>query len=344
MYPVIRNLAKTLLLFLLYLSWSGCASSPDNMELFEEASVDDADLIAEYIELPEEEEYEKPETGNIYTSSDGEVYVKSRAPIYLRLGITAEGEETDLALRDELSKKMTNSLEPFYFEGHGRHSLFHPPAGRRYIHKERDSHLFNIFVDGKGPVIKYSTSKVPKVTRKGRTILGKPGQVSLKYYDKDAGVFGRYVSLDGERYRPYDGPISLMEEGDYLLRYYGIDNVNNRSKEYERRFSLDFTPPESSYAIGNSYRTGEDEIVLSPKSRITLFSEDPKAGVKRIYYKFGARTRKYTKGVPIRLSKFSDGAKRLAFYAEDRVGNIEEERELSFYLDSKAPIVSFSID
>jgi hypothetical protein len=314
------------------------------MDLIEDAPVDDSDLITEYIELPEEEEYEKPETGNIYTSSDGEIYVKSRAPIYLRLGVSAEEEETDLTLRDELSKKMTDTLEPFYFEGHGRHSLFHPPAGRRHIHKERDSHLFYVFVDGKGPVIKYSTSQVPKVTGKGSTILGKPAQVSLKYYDKDAGLFGRYVSLDGESYRPYDGPISLTEERDYLLKYYAIDNVNNRSKEYERRFSLDFTPPESSYAIANIYRAGEDEILLSPKSRITLFSQDLKAGVKSIYYRFGTRTRKYTKDVPIRLSRFSDGPKTLVFYAEDRVGNIEEESELSFYLDSKPPAINFSID
>jgi len=339
MYPVTRNLAQTLLLFLLYLSWTGCATSPDNMELIEEPP-----LITDYTDLPEEEEYEEPGTGNIYTSSSGEVYVKSRAPIYLRLGITADGEETDLTLRDELSKKMTDSLEPFYFEGHGRHSLFHPPAGRRYIHKERDSHLFYVFVDGKGPVIKYSTSQVPKVTGKGSTVLGEPTQVSLKFYDKDAGLFGRYVSLGGERFRPYDGPISLTEEGDYLLKYYGIDNVNNSSKEYERTFSLDFTPPESGYAMSNIYRSEEDEIILSPKSRITLFSEDPKAGVKRIYYKFGTRTRKYIKGVPIKLSRFSDGPKTLAFYAEDRVGNIEEERELSFYLDSKTPVVNFSID
>ena len=272
------------------------------------------------------------------------MYVKSRAPVYLRLGIAAEKEQRDLALRSELSKKMTDNLEPFYFEGHGRHSLVHPPAGKTFIHKERGSHLFHVFVDGKGPVIKYSTSKVPKVSIKGSTILGKPAEVTLNYYDKDAGIFGRYVSLNDEGYRPYDGPIRLTEEGDYILKYYAIDNVNNRSKEYKRTFSLDLTPPESSYAIANIYRTEDDEILLSPKSRITLFSEDLKAGVKHTYYKFGTRTNSYKKGVPIRLSKFSDGPKRLVFFAEDRVGNVEGGKELSFYLDSKAPIVSFSID
>ncbi|MDT8318552.1 MAG: hypothetical protein RQ824_11280 [bacterium] len=360
MYPVIKNLPQALLFFFLCLFWTGCASSPDNMELFEEPplitdyeepqSVKDYEEsqpamdYTEFIDLIGEDKSDEPQTGNIYTSPSGEVYVKSRAPVYLRLGVAGGEEKRDLTLRDELSKKMTDTLKPFYFEGHGRHSLLHPPAGRTYIHKDRDSHIFRVFVDGKGPVIKYSTSSVPKVTIKGSTVLGKPAQVSLKYYDKDAGVFGRYVSLNGERYRVYDGPVSLTEERDYLLKYYAIDNVNNRSKEYERTFSLDFTPPESSYAIANIYRSEEAEIILSPRSRITLFSEDLKAGLKRIYYKFGARLNTYKQGVPIRLSKFSDGPKRLVFFAEDRVGNIEDGRELSFYLDSKAPVVSFSID
>lgn len=351
MYPAIRNLAQAFLIFFLCLLWAGCASSPDNAEFFEEPPlIEDyeepqpAEDYTEYIDLLEGEESEKPQTGNIYTAADGEIYVKSRAPVYLRLGIAGGKEESDLTLRSELSKKMTDSLEPFYFEGHGRHSLIHPPAGRKHIHKKRASHLFHVFVDGKGPVIKYSTSKVPKVSGKGSTILGKPAEVSLRFYDKDAGLFGRYVSLNGEGYKSYDGPISLTEERDYILKYYAIDNVNNRSKEYKRTFSLDLTPPESSYAIANIYRTEEDEILLSPKSRISLFSKDLKAGVKRTYYKFGTRTNNYKKGVPIRLSRFSDGPKRLVFFAEDRVGNIEEGKELSFYLDSKAPVVSFSID
>ena len=359
MNSVRKSLPGAFLLFFICLVWTGCATSPDNAELFEEApliidyedataaeTLDEPPLeVAELAELIEEDEEDVvPQTGNIYTAPDGEVYVKSRAPVYLRLGIAGQGEGKDLTLRSELNRKMTDELEPFYFEGHGRHSLVHPPAGRKFIHKERGSHLFRVFVDGKAPVIKYSTSSVPKVSRQGKTILGRPAEVTLRFYDKDAGLFGRYVSLDGGLYRSYDGPISLTEERDYHLKYYAIDNVNNRSKEYERTFTLDLTPPESSYAIANSYRTGEDEILLSPRSRISLFSEDLKAGVKRIYYRFGNKVSSYSKGAPIRLSRFSNGQKRLVYHAEDRVGNVEGERELSFYLDSEPPVVTFSID
>ncbi len=343
-----KNLPQVFFLFFLGLAWTGCVPPPVKeepmipvVEVVEAPPVVEAQIVEEKVLRYGDEK----QPADIYTSPKGRIYVKSKTPIYLSIATSISGDDgREAALRNEASKNGKSRPKPFYFEGHGKHSLVHPPADRHKAHKQGGPNLFYVFVDGKAPVIKYSTSPVPKVKRKGVTILGKPADVKLNFYDKNAGLFSKYVSLDGESYRTYEGPISLTREEDYILKYYALDNVGNRSKEYQKAFSLDFTPPESSYEIVNIYRTPEDEVVLSPRSVISLSSKDNRAGVKGVYYKFGKKVRRFTRGVPIRLTKFSDGPKKLTFFAKDRVGNVEEMKEIPFYLDRKAPNLRFSVD
>ncbi len=129
---------------------------------------------------------------------------------------------------------------------------------------------------------------------------------------------------------------------DYKLVFYALDNVGNKSKERNRLYSLDFTPPTTIYAIVGGHITIEGEDIVSPKSKISLKSRDEKAGVKVIRYRFKGNKGVYAKKL-LTMSGLEDGVHSLVYAAEDRVENAEANNTFTFYLDSIPPDIMYNL-
>lgn len=276
----------------------------------------------------------------VYINQEGKIYVKSNLPLFLRLTSSTDENAQSFLLRSEASPKSGDAL-PFMFEGHGRHSIRHM-ADHRIPQKRQEDHLFYVFDDGKPPRVKISVSKAPWVTNGSTNIYGKPVTIVLTAIDEDSGAFGSFVAINSDPFTGYQQPIQLIQEQDYALKYYALDNVGNQSQERTRLYALDFTPPSSAHQVQGSFITINNELILSPKSKVTLESHDTKAGVKEIRYRF-----KGSKGVydakPLTMDGLKDGVHTLIYAAEDRVENTESNRTISFYLDSIPPTVTYTL-
>ena len=273
----------------------------------------------------------------MYLSPDGKIYIKSKTPLYIRLSTSADETAPGYIMRNQDSLDPNKKPSPFFTEGHGQHSVVHPPDHKN-IQDRKGSHLFYLHEDGRVPRTTISVSKVPWVLNGKVYIYGKPIKVSIKFTDKDSGVFAGYTALNSDTFAEYGQALSLTEEKDYTLKYFAFDNVGNKTREFVRLISLDFTAPESSFKVlGKQIKIG-DEIVVGPTARITLSSRDLKAGVKQIRYRFkGARG--IYKNKPLTMKGLKDGPHELVFAAEDRVTNLEGNQTFTFYLDSVPPVV-----
>lgn len=277
----------------------------------------------------------------VYVSEDGEIYVKSGQDIYLRLAISPDDTAQSYILKSEATEKGSKA-EPFHFEGHGTHTIRHM-ADHRIPQKRKENHLFYVHDDGKPPRIKVSVTKAPWVYNGNVNIYGKPVTITLNTKDADSGIFGTYASLNSKVFSEYQQPIQLTQEMEYTLKFYAMDNVGNESKQRMRLYALDFTPPTTTHKIIGGFVNVAGEDVVSPKSKISLDSRDARAGVKDIRYRFKDKRAVYKKGSLLTMNGLKDGTHSLVYAANDRVGNAEDNKTFTFYLDSIPPVVSYSL-
>jgi len=278
---------------------------------------------------------------NIYVNPEGKIFIKSKTPLYLRLSTSPDPWAPAYTLRNQDSLDVMDRPKPFYTEGHGQHSIVHPPDHQN-IQERKGPNLFYLHDDGRVPRIRLSVSKAPWVMNGKVNIYGKPVKITLKISDKDSGVFGGYTALNSDSFTEYSKPLSLVDEMDFKLLFYAYDNVGNKTKEFQRLYSLDFTPPITVFKVlGKQFIIG-DEIVVGPMARIALKSRDLKAGVKQIRYRFKGKRGIY-KNKPLDMKGLKDGPHNLVFAAEDRVLNMEANQTFTFYLDSIPPEVMYDI-
>ncbi|MGD2033650.1 MAG: hypothetical protein PVF73_01235, partial [Bacteroidales bacterium] len=143
-----------------------------------------------------------------------------------------------------------------------------------------------------------------------------------------------YFSVDGGPYKPYEGPISIDQEKEYLLKYYSVDHVGNVESVHERTIVLDKTAPVSKVEIDKD----RYENIISGRSKITLSSNDKVSGTKSIFYAIDDGSEKEYK-TPILAAYLSQDEHKIAFYAVDEVGNKEEIQTFIFYVDKTPPTI-----
>ncbi|MDH5560429.1 MAG: hypothetical protein OEY59_06190 [Deltaproteobacteria bacterium] len=273
---------------------------------------------------------------SIYYDKKGRVFIAQKEKLYLFFSTTDEPGAEKHQLRNKISYPASKPISSFQFEGHGEHSIVHP-ADHKNLQKTEDENIFPIFSDAIPPYTIIKATKAPSVTNGKRKIFGKPVKLSLKFRDKGAGVHSGYVDFDGAGYMVNTSPLSLEQEKDYTVKYYALDNVNNKSREFTRLYALDLTPPSTTPEI----KGPQVDNIVSRKSLIILNSKDLKAGVDLVRYRIGGRRHVYSK--PISLSDLKDGNHEVVYAAVDRVQNAEKNQTFKFYMDAIPPKVKSSI-
>ena len=289
--------------------------------------------IASAVPVVQATHHESKTPGTVYVNSDGRIYVKSGQPIYLRLAVSPDEDANSYLLRNDASRNVGKPAAPLYFEGHGLHTLVHP-EDHKNVQKRKGAHLFRVYDDGLPPKTKIDITKAPRATVGKTVVFGKQVTLTLVFTDRDSGLFASYFSIDNFGFDEYMTPLQFSMEKDYVLKFYALDNVGNRTEVKTRHYALDFTPPKTSHEVKGPHIGN----ILSPKATIHLSSFDAKAGVKTIQYRFKGVNGVY-KHAPLKMSGLEDGQQELKYSAVDRVDNREESFEYSFYLDKIPPMV-----
>ena len=127
-----------------------------------------------------------------------------------------------------------------------------------------------------------------------------------------------------------------LEDGEHTVKYYSIDNVENKEEINTFDFYLDKIPPETEVMItGDRHKASSNVNYVSRRTLITLTSDDNKSGVDAVYYRVNG-SRKSIYGDNIILPTMA-GLDTISYYAEDRVGNASKEEHLFVHMDNDAP-------
>ncbi|HEY8401225.1 MAG TPA: chitobiase/beta-hexosaminidase C-terminal domain-containing protein [Cytophagaceae bacterium] len=280
------------------------------------------------------------------TPSDGQVFVKNNKKF-------ASGKlKINLSASDDMS-----GVENIYYSING--SEFTIYNGPITADKEQEYNIKYYAVDNVGNVekIKSETYIVdlssPTSTHhvKGDiidNIVSERARIELSSEDQLTGVGKIYYSIDGGTEKLYSSPILLhtLSEGEHTIKYYGVDNLNNKENIKEYTFYLDKTGPIVAEEILGDRFIANGKEFSSGRTKIKLTAVDNKAGIKAVYYSInGGEFQLYTE--PFYVPNKS-GALIIRSYAVDNVMNKSinseqtESRINASYIDLTGPELEYT--
>ncbi len=260
-------------------------------------------------------------TDTFHTDSIGHLFVNPKMPIHIYLSTSPDGKD---AVR---LKSQQPEGEPLYWNGHGPQYLTHLNLylGRKI--------RFDLFADGLPPKTSPNFD-VKQGYQKGNTIyVSGTATIELTSTDTHSGVDKLMYSVNGKEFAQYVQPIVFDSEGQYILKFYAIDNVGNKEDEGQRTILVDTTPPVTDL----NYIGPEHNNVVASATKFELTAADLN-GVKGTYYSIDDGMQKQYKA-PIALSNLSEGDHSIIWYSVDMVGNTEENEQLNFFMDKTPPMV-----
>lgn len=152
--------------------------------------------------------------------------------------------------------------------------------------------------------------------------------------------------LKSETTAKYADPFYLDTEGvNYVRTRDAVDPVTMKAvPNVEVMFEIyaDGTPPISKLAYGNVNKYGGgDAVYYKSGLTVSLSTEDGLCGVRKLNYSLNDSEYKEYDSVFV----FDDaGSYVLSFFAEDRVGNVEDKQTISFVIDNQAPITKLNVN
>ncbi len=202
---------------------------------------------------------------------------------------------------------------------------------------------FGILVDAAPPKTELAATVAHRAEAGGVTYFGPGLKISLSSADDPTGIVSglwkTLYSLEGSDFATYTAPLnSFTREGAYTLRYYALDNVGNAETTHEFEFTVDTSPPQTQLALEGPHFAS----TVAPVTHVALTATDNLSGVAQIQYRIDNGNLLAYRD-PFAIGPLSVGPHKMTYFAEDAVGNREEEHNWPFLVASAVSAATFEV-
>lgn len=149
------------------------------------------------------------------------------------------------------------------------------------------------------------------------------------------------VSVDDGEFAPYAGKINFQREGPHKIRFRASDPVLNWSPIQAFSLYVDLTPPKSTPNWIGKTHTRENNLYVSPATKLNISSQDALSGIAHLRWK-----KKSNKVAQLKNNSHfqREGKYSLTVAAVDNVGNQEEWFNVNFEVDGTPPVSQVSLE
>jgi len=276
-----------------------------------------------------------------YEDSTGLLYWNKEVPVYIHL--SAKPDEKGNLLKSKTQAQYTN---PFYFDSEGINYI----RTRYAVDKEtkkivypKTEILFKVYADGKTPVTKALFEGANKIIVNNKTYYGKGLKIILNSKDAGSGVDNIYYSINSKPFQIYEHEIIPDINNDSCeLKFYATDKVGNVENIQKNiiKFYIDEEAPQTFHNVTG---INLEKNIIALNTKIYLDASDTKSGVKTTFYKFDDGPFVPYNGNVLALNQLSEDRHVLTYYSIDKVGNKENPKTFSFFLDKSAPILTSDV-
>lgn len=155
--------------------------------------------------------------------------------------------------------------------------------------------------------------------------------ITLAASDQLSGVSGIYAQVDNGQLLYYQGPITVLGQGQHFIDFYAFDNAGNwesRQRKYFYLDSPDTQPPTTEIS-------GLSSSWVNTNQTISLSATDTISGVDRTYLSTDGAYPTLEYAGPETLS--TEGTTTVKFYSVDRNGNVEPVQTQYARIDKTPP-------
>lgn len=176
-------------------------------------------------------------------------------------------------------------------------------------------------------------------------ILSSQTKIVLSSEDNSSGVKKTYYKFDNNSsFSIYVGKINIqsLSNGNHIISYYSVDNVENKEELKKYEFYYDKEAPKPSITIrGAIHKEGSTEFV-SAQSLITFSATDDKSQVKNIKYSINTNNNYTTYENPFPIS-LQTGPFSITYYSEDKLGNKSKNKIKKYQMDLVPPVTKYKM-
>lgn len=270
---------------------------------------------------------QEPDKKAFYIDSTGKLYVSPSQPVHIFMGTEPDG--SNAVLMRDINKSSTSLT----WNGTGPQLMTHLD-----LYKGRKIRL-ELFADGLPPQSAISPKNQNVLELKEAVVIRGGSIIELSATDENAGVDRIYYSLNGTEYTPYAEPINLTDDGEYELKVYSTDNLGNAEPVVFRKFIVDATPPQTEI----SFKGDKYEDIFSGRALLILTASD-RFGVESTKVMVDSSGKWTDYKQPIQTAALAEGHHTLSWYSTDRAGNIEPQKNYTFFVDKTPPVVVEEIE
>ncbi len=171
-------------------------------------------------------------------------------------------------------------------------------------------------------------------------ILSRQSVILLSSGDQLSGVREIRYRFDNETTtRKYDPEVGVtvkdLLDGEHVLHYFAIDQVENVEIAREYKFELDRTAPEVEATLIGDVALVNDQQYVSPRTRVQLDASDLRAQPQVIEYRINELP--YSEYVTPFIPRVAPGPVQVIFKSRDRLGNESEPKTLEVVMDALPP-------
>jgi hypothetical protein len=279
-----------------------------------------------------------PKTYHNIVGISSEQVISTASTIYLTASDSIGGvARTFYKMDKEKFKVYAGANIPFQQLSDGEHTLTYYSVDN-VGHKEKEKSV-KFYYDKTAPIMsadvlgdKFIVGE--RVYFSGRTKL------KLTAIDNKSGIKEVLYSINNESFQPYADPFYLPNRsGLHNVRYYAIDNTNNRANDNFAQsmgvIYVDLTGPTLTHTFSGPTFIKADTVLVSKQTKVTLVATDPESGVKKIAYSFDSvRSETPYLNKPIDVTR--PGLHTLNIYGYDNVNN-KNMKSVIFFSDAHGP-------
>jgi len=271
-----------------------------------------------------------------YRDSSGTLFWNLKLPVYLSISSTPGGKTEQLSAQTEFAN-------PYFFEKEGENTFntlgaIHNQTGKV---NTQINIQFKVVVDGTSPLTKADFLNAASGSNAKAKYYGPGLIVRLSAKDTYSGVNHIYYSINNENYEIYNTELKFLSEGEFLLKYFAIDNVGNAEAINEVYFRVDNTLPQTKHTVLGEYLPELE--TLSERSSIELLAQDSAAELAYTLYQINNQPFTKYSGKPIEVKSLPNGFHTLRYFSVDKVANQEDTVVFQFYIDKVSPILTSDV-
>jgi hypothetical protein len=218
--------------------------------------------------------------------------------------------------------------------GDGEHTLSYYAVDR--VGNREAEHNIPFYLDRLPPTTDAQVEGDLFVAPNGTRYVSTRSHIKLSAEDNKSGVDKITYAFDEGTFLPYAEPFILpAHAGNGKVLYRASDRLGNTSTVATLPYTLDLTPPQSTYKIVGPYYQVRSDIYITSATRIELSSTDDASGVLRTQYQEEGDPQAHDYTAP--LAYPDEGRRLVRYWSTDRVNNREQVRALVLITDNTPP-------